>query len=197
MSFAHLTPAQRTEIARKGGRARAQQFTSTSQKAARAQVKPESLRANGKKGFQATARKKGADFAHRLFARHRRKYPSALEKSVSAWLDELGISYKREHPLEDCYFDFYLPDDGLLIEADGAAFHGQTVHGEDRTGRDEQKNQIAARHGLPLLRLPEPTIHDGTALKIIKSALHPSNLPPIEPYYPPKFYLPVGHPFTR
>lgn len=194
-----LTPAQlaqRREAGRRGGRARAAQFTPEFQAAARAHVKHESLVASGRKGYAAAVRNHGPQFAADKLAEYRRKNPTSLERILIAWLDDLGVRYWREYAVDGCYFDFYLPAFTLLIEVDGDAFHGQTVHGEDRVSRDAWKNHAAAWAGYQLLRFSENTLTTGDALNTLLAVVEPHPTPqPAELEIGPDFA--IGHPFVR
>lgn len=189
-----LTPAQleqRRAAGRKGGLARAAQFTSESQSAARAHVRPESLSRAGKRGYLVTVTRYGPQHAADKLAAYRRAHPTSLEKILIAWLDDLGVTYRREYAVEGCYFDFYLPEHTLLIEVDGAAWHGQTVHGEDRVSRDTWKTHTAAWGGYRLLRLAEAEMTTGAALNALLAEVEtqpqPAELELEE----------IGHPFAR
>lgn len=188
-----LTEAQ-IEQRRAAGRKRAQQFTSESQRAARAHVSRETLQANGRKGYAANVRKYGAQFAADKFAVYRKNNPSDLEKIMIGWLDDLGVRYTREYAINGCYFDFHLPDFTTLIEVDGDAFHGTTVHGENRVSRDTWKTHTALWHGYGLLRLKESELADGTALNALLAVIEPqaTTLQHAE-----MEEFPIGHPFTR
>lgn len=189
-----LTPAQleqRRAAGRKGGLARAAQFTSESQAAARAHVRPESLSRAGKRGYLVTVTRYGPQHAADKLAAYRRAHPTSLEKILIAWLDDLGVTYRREYAVDGCYFDFYLPEQTLLIEVDGAAWHGQTVHGEDRVSRDTWKTHTAAWGGYRLLRLAEAEMTTGAALNALLAEVEtqpqPAELELEE----------IGHPFAR
>lgn len=193
-----LTPAQleqRRAAGRKGGLARAAQFTSESQAAARAHVRPESLSRAGKRGYLVTVTRYGPQHAADKLAAYRRAHPTSLEKILMAWLDDLGVSYRREYAVDGCYFDFYLPEHTLLIEVDGAAWHGQTVHGEDRVSRDTWKTHTAAWGGYRLLRLAETAMTTGAALNALLAEVE---TPVVLNPQPAELELEeIGHPFAR
>ena len=194
-----LTPAQlaqRREAGRRGGRARAAQFTPEFQAAARAHVKHESLVASGRKGYATAVRNHGPQFAADKLAEYRRKNPTSLERILIAWLDDLGVCYRREYAVDGCYFDFYLPTFTLLIEVDGDAFHGQTVHGEDRVSRDAWKNHAAAWAGYQLLRFSENALTTGDALNTLLAVVEPPSA--VLSRQPAELEeLEIGHPFAR
>ena len=153
------------EWGRKGGQARAQQFTSSYQRAARACVRRESLRRAGRRGYARTLETRGADFVGRIAAAWRRKNPSPLESIVMTWLDRLCVEYIREHPLasssgDDTYYlDFYITSHGAVVEVDGDGWHRLP----DRMERDRQRNALCRAAGLPLLRIPERDVRSGAA----------------------------------
>lgn len=194
-----LTPAQlaqRSEAGRKGGLARAAQFTPASQAAARAHVSHEALVASGRKGYAVTTQRHGSQFAADKLAEYRRKNPTNLERILIAWLDDLGVCYRREYAVDGCYFDFYLPDHTLLIEVDGDAWHGRTVHGEDRVSRDTWKTHTAAWAGYQLLRFSETSLTTGDALNALLAVVEPT--PAVLSPQPAELEtLEIGHPFSR
>lgn len=194
-----LTPERLEQLraaARLGGLARSAQFTPESQAAARAHVSRESLAASGRKGYAAVVRKHGQQFAADKLAEHRRKNPTSLEKIVMAWLEDMDVRYKREYAVDGCYFDFYLPDHTLLIEVDGDAWHGRTVHGEDRVSRDTWKNHTAAWHGYQLLRFSETSLTNGDALNALLAVVDPPSA--VISRQPAELEeLEIGHPFSR
>lgn len=171
-----LSPDERREACRRGGLARAAQFTSESQRAAREKVRPESLRANGRKGWLATASKYGADVAAKQLAAWRREHPTKPEQIVIGWLDGLGIAYQREDPITASngtfYVDFRLAD-GRAIEVDGAIWHrNDPLHGDDREGRDRAKNAALRESGIDTLRLSEADVNKGTARGTLETWIH-------------------------
>ncbi len=63
------------------------------------------------------------------------------------------VQFKMEYPLDAYFYDFYLPDHGLLIEVDGTAHKKGKLKGV--TGNiDDDKKQVATNAGLVLLRIP-------------------------------------------
>ena len=94
----------------------------------------------------------------------------ALEKKFAKdFLDKLGVKYEEQFYAESIkrYYDFYLPDYQVIIEIDGDFYHGYgKVHEEKnpmqkRNARvDEIKNEWAALHGYPLIRIWEHDINE-------------------------------------
>lgn len=88
------------------------------------------------------------------------------EKKIKSILDVLGINYKAQKRFEDCKhkktlpFDFYLPNNNVLIEYDGIQhfepvdFFGGIKELNELKKRDEIKNEYASKNNIPLLRIP-------------------------------------------
>jgi very-short-patch-repair endonuclease len=95
---------------------------------------------------------------------------SKLEKKFAKeFLEKLGIKYEEQFEAKDIkrFYDFYLPDYHVIIEIDGDFYHGYgKVHEEKnpmqkRNARvDEIKNEWAALHGYPLIRIWEHDINE-------------------------------------
>ena len=95
---------------------------------------------------------------------------SKLEKKFAKeFLEKLGIRYEEQFEAKDIkrFYDFYLPDYQVIIEIDGDFYHGYgKVHEEKnpmqkRNARvDEIKNEWAALHGYPLIRIWEHDINE-------------------------------------
>ena len=95
---------------------------------------------------------------------------SKLEKKFAKdFLEKLGIRYEEQFEAKDIkrFYDFYLPDYRVIIEIDGDFYHGYgKVHEEKnpmqkRNARvDEIKNEWAALHGYPLIRIWEHDINE-------------------------------------
>jgi very-short-patch-repair endonuclease len=95
---------------------------------------------------------------------------SKLEKKFAReFLEKLGIRYEEQFEAKDIkrFYDFYLPDYQVIIEIDGDFYHGYgKVHEEKnpmqkRNARvDEIKNEWAALHGYPLIRIWEHDINE-------------------------------------
>ena len=95
---------------------------------------------------------------------------SKLERDFeNNFLKKLGVEYKRQYYAKDIkrYYDFYLPEYNALIEIDGTYYHAYGKVYEEmnpmqkRNHRvDEIKNEWAAIHGMPLLRIWEHEIRN-------------------------------------
>lgn len=95
---------------------------------------------------------------------------SKLEKKFAKeFLEKLGIKYEEQFEAKDIkrFYDFFLPDYRTLIEVDGSWFHSYGLIYEEmnpmqkRNARvDEIKNEWAALHGYPLIRIWEHDINE-------------------------------------
>ena len=99
---------------------------------------------------------------------NRKKRPmSNLEQRVADLLDDLKIDYEREVPLKYPgsgfrYYDFCLYDHGVLIEVDGAYWHGERKKIDYSSlmakKNDMTKNWLAKKNGYNLIRIKEKEI---------------------------------------
>lgn len=103
------------------------------------------------------------------------KEMSSLEIIVFNILTELEITFEREKPLKYKlgyrYFDFYLPDQKILIEVDSDYYHGER-NKPDYTAmmakkNDMAKNWVAKKEGLTLIRIKEKQLKESK--EIIKN----------------------------
>lgn len=95
---------------------------------------------------------------------------SKLEKKFAKeFLEKLGIRYEEQFEAKDIkrFYDFFLPDYRTLIEVDGSWFHSYGLIYEEmnpmqkKNARvDEIKNEWAALHGYPLIRIWEHDINE-------------------------------------
>lgn len=92
---------------------------------------------------------------------------SGLEQRVADLLDDLKIEYEREVPLKYPgsgfrYYDFCLYDYGVLIEVDGAYWHGERKKIDYSSlmakKNDMTKNWLAKKSGYNLIRIKEKEI---------------------------------------
>ena len=90
------------------------------------------------------------------------------DKFAKEFLDELGVRYVRQFKAASIgrYYDFYLPDDHLLIEVDGDYYHSYGKLYEDMSPMqkhnkrvDRQKDRWALINGIPLMRIWEHDIN--------------------------------------
>lgn len=116
--------------------------------------------------------------------KHKEYGTSKLEdKFAKEFLDKLGVKYEYQYLASDIkrYYDFYLPEQRILIEIDGDYYHGYGLVYEEmkpmqkRNHRvDEIKNQWAALHSIPLIRIWEHDIKKNPkkVMKILKEWIH-------------------------
>jgi very-short-patch-repair endonuclease len=159
------------EIGKRGGQARAKQLTPEHQRKARSHVKRESLVQAGKRGYAKCCAKFGEDFAARRVAAYRRDHPTCLERIVMVWLDEMGVGYAIEEPIDDVFVDF-LAFGTHVIECNGETWHTCAApHFEDRPARDQRKHTKLERLGYHVLWLSERAILDGSGRKLLADFL--------------------------
>ena len=100
------------------------------------------------------------------------------------FLDKLGVKYVYQFEAKDIgrYFDFYLPNENLIIEVDIGKWHGNPekyekdelkTHQLKAKRIDEYKNKWALLHGIPILRIWESDIRKNPkkVMKILKEEL--------------------------
>ena len=95
---------------------------------------------------------------------------SKLEKKFAKeFLEKLGVKYEEQFEAKDIkrFYDFFLPDYRVLIEIDGDFYHGYGKLHEEKNPMqkknarvDEIKNEWAAMHGIPLIRIWEHEINE-------------------------------------
>jgi len=91
------------------------------------------------------------------------------ERFAKDFLDKLGVEYQYQYYASDIkrYYDFYLVNERVLIEVDGDFYHGygklyeQMSPMQKKNNRvDNIKNEWAAMHSIPLLRIWEHDINN-------------------------------------
>jgi very-short-patch-repair endonuclease len=89
------------------------------------------------------------------------KSRTTIESKVLTTLKDIGVTFVDQKELGGYFYDFYLPDQKVLIEVDGCFWHGCSECGFKRidTNNDEPKNQLAVNLGMTLIRLPEHSIN--------------------------------------
>lgn len=104
----------------------------------------------------------------------KKKHPqygtSKLEADFAQqFLDKLKVNYIYQFEAKDIgrFYDFYLPNENLLIEIDGDYWHGNPdkyaenelkYHQRKAQRVDEYKNKWALLHGIPIIRIWESDI---------------------------------------
>src|SRR3990167_1221371 len=91
-----------------------------------------------------------------------------LEKIVRQTLEKININFRRNYWLRSKEttpkeYDFYLPDDHLLIEVDGKYWHSL----EKNIKNDMIKNELAATLGYFLIRIPEDKCFEDAIKSVI------------------------------
>lgn len=123
----------------------------------------------------------------------KRKHPqygtSKLEEDFAYnFLDKLGVKYTYQFEARDIgrYFDFFLPEENLLIEVDGDFWHGNPekykedeLRGHQKRAQrvDEHKTKWALLHSIPILRFWESDIRKNPkkVMTILKEELSKRN----------------------
>ena len=101
--------------------------------------------------------------------RHKEYGTSKLEvRFAKEFLDKLGVKYIYQFKAESIgrYYDFFLPEENVLIEVDGTYHHSYGLVYEEmnpmqkRNKRvDKQKDHWALINGIPLIRIWEHDIN--------------------------------------
>jgi very-short-patch-repair endonuclease len=116
---------------------------------------------------------------------HQKFGTSIAEKNFAHdFLDKLGINYIWQFEAREIgrFFDFYLTDYRILIEFDGTYWHSddRVYESKDLTPTqkknkrvDEQKNQWALLHCIPLIRIKEKDVNENPdqVMKMLKERL--------------------------
>ena len=154
-----MSPEERREylreIARRGGQARAQQFTSASQKHARRKVSSESCRRNGAKGAARTIELHGHKPVFEGCRRSRLAKPSLCELVMMGLLKQLRLEYEREYVLGETLYtlDFYLHEFSLGIEVDGSIHDPGKPDEAKRIQNAERKAALCRSMKIKLIRV--------------------------------------------
>ena len=101
------------------------------------------------------------------------------------FLDKLGVKYQHQFEAKDIgrFYDFYCPEEHLIIEIDGDYWHGNPDkysdddlkwHQKKARRVDEHKNKWALMHGIPILRIWESDIRKNpkSVMKMLKETFH-------------------------
>ena len=100
--------------------------------------------------------------------RCKRYKATAIEIKVSLFLSENFIEFEKEKYFSGLggFVDFYVPKYNIVIECDGAYWHGLPGAKE----RDERRDKFLLGVGINVLRLPEENINndwDNVVAKIL------------------------------
>lgn len=90
-------------------------------------------------GYARTLRKQATDAEARLWRRLRGK--------------QLGVRFRRQHPIAGYIVDFYCAEAGLVVEVDGGG-HAET----EQRRSDERRDRELERRGLQVLRVWNPEV---------------------------------------
>lgn len=103
---------------------------------------------------------------------HHKFGTSKLEEDFAKdFLDKLKVRYIYQFEAKDIgrFYDFYLPDNNLIIEVDGSYYHSdpRLVKEENMNPMqkhnkrvDEYKDKWALMHGIPIMRIWEKDIRE-------------------------------------
>ena len=88
-------------------------------------------------------------------ARSMRKQPTDAEALLWRRLrgKQLGVRFRRQHPVAGYIVDFYCADARLVIELDGGG-HAEAKQRD----YDQRRSEVLERHGLRVLRLWNPEV---------------------------------------
>lgn len=84
--------------------------------------------------------------ARRALAIKRWHGGSAEQQAVERWLIRVGVTYEKEVAIGGYFVDFYIPDEHLIIEADGAYWH-------QNQEKDVARDVVLIGASLPGLRI--------------------------------------------
>ena len=92
-----------------------------------------------------------------LIAHARRLRHESTEAETRLWRrlrgKQLGVRFRRQHPIGGYIVDFYCPQAGLVIELDGGG-HAS----EEQRRSDERRDHELSRRGLQVLRVWNPDV---------------------------------------
>jgi very-short-patch-repair endonuclease len=89
---------------------------------------------------------------HFAYARTLRKEATPPERILWRFLrnEQLGVKFRRQHPIGPYIADFYTRDAGLVVEVDGADSHGSP----EQAAYDAERDRFMQNLGLTILRIP-------------------------------------------
>lgn len=161
-----LTPEARARMiegARRGGKKRAEAFTTEFQQNARANVRAESLSASGRRGYEATAARLGSEFAARFVAQWRARKSGRLVSIVRGWLDQKFICYELEKEITAgrIFVDIVTGSawGPVVVECDESRWHGP-----ETMAAQAQRDQAIEAAGFRVIHLTESEIKDESGL---------------------------------
>lgn len=159
----------RREACRRGGLARAAQFTAKSQADAQAKRSRASLQAAGKKGYKATVASKGPEFGREILRNYRKARPSDITRIVMTWLE--GTAYELEVPIDRFDADIVV-ESKLVVRVNGNIWHrNDPLHGRNVEARDAAELELYLELGYTVITLWEDEIKDGSARSTLQEQL--------------------------
>jgi very-short-patch-repair endonuclease len=177
VSVKSMSPEERREWMReigrrgavKGGKARAKQFTSSSQRHARKRLSSEKAAANGKKGAQRTIELHGYQALFEGCRRKRLANPSKTELVMMGLLKTLRMRFEREYVLGETLFtlDFYLAEYALGIEVDGSIHDPGKPDQAKRIQHAERKEALCRVMKIKLIRIHHTELADDDLSAVI------------------------------
>lgn len=105
----------------------------------------------------AAVRRRGMSDEHKAAIRRgwaERHEPTSIEVAVARVLDALGIVYEAQAVFGPWIADFHLPDQKIIIEADGTYWHSLSK----QRRLDRSKDSYFRNRGYRMVRLPESDI---------------------------------------
>jgi len=147
--------ALRSKWGKRGGAARAKQFDSAYQRAARRKVSSASCAKNGRKGAERTIELHGYQALFEGCRRKRLANPSKCELVMIGLLKQIGLRYEREYVLGETLYtlDFYVAAHGLGIEVDGSIHDPGKPDQAKRIQHAERKAALCRCMGIRLIRI--------------------------------------------
>lgn len=98
--------------------------------------------------------------------KHSKTKNTSIELKVEQMLKELGINYESQKCIPEgrTIADFYIPEQRLVIYADGLYWHSKP----ERIIRDKKQNVLLKQNGFNILRLGENEIKNSPELVVDK-----------------------------
>ena len=111
--------------------------------------------------------KQAASFQTLAFAREQRREPTRAEKTLWQALrnGQLGVKFRRQHPLDMFVLDFYCEKAELAVEVDGVLHEG-------REGYDTWRDQRLAELGIRTLRFRVEQVEANVVLVVDEIKRH-------------------------
>ena len=144
MNFADMDPARRRKLAKRGGQARAKQFTREYQQWARSHVSSVACRRNGARGAAVTRARHGDDFLFSRWRDWKLTHPSPGEQAIAHVLDQWGVDYVRDTRFDDTLrtVDFLLLDSHVGGVAQVIEYFGEP-HAVFDSAADRDQRKLA------------------------------------------------------